>query len=51
LTQAGKTGGSRVIFVHDDGDYIWLHKPHPTNVLKQYQVDDVIERLSEKGLL
>lgn len=47
----GKTGGSRVAFVNGDGDYIRLHKPHPRNILKQYQIDDVIYMLSERGLL
>ena len=51
LRTAGKTGGSRVTFANDDGDYIRLHKPHPRNILKQYQVDDVIDVLSERGLL
>ena len=51
LTQAGKTGGSRVTFVKGDGDYIRLHKPHPRNILKHYQIDDVIDVLSERGLL
>ena len=51
LRSAGKTGGSRVTFAKDDGDYIRLHKPHPRNILKQYQVDDIIDVLSERGLL
>ena len=51
LRTACKTGGSRVAFANDDGDYIRLHKPHPRNILKQYQVDDVIDVLSERGLL
>ena len=51
LTESGKTSGSRVTFVTGDGDYIRLHKPHPRNILKQYQVDDVIDALTERGLL
>ena len=51
LQTAGKTGGSRVAFANEDGDYIRLHKPHPRNILKQYQIDDVIFVLSERGLL
>ena len=47
----GKTGGSRVTFTNDNGDYIRLHKPHPRNILKSYQVDDIIANLKEKGLL
>jgi len=48
---AGKTGGSHVTFTNSDGDYIRLHKPHPRNVLKMYQVNDVIAVLTERGLL
>ena len=51
ISRAGKTGGSRVAFMDDDGDYIRLHKPHPGNILKQYQVNDIITALLERGLL
>ena len=51
IARAGKTGGSRVAFADDKGDYIRLHKPHPRNILKQYQVDDIIAALMERGLL
>lgn len=50
-TKLGKTSGSRVVFTNGDGDYIRLHKPHPRNILKPYQVDDVITALQERGLL
>jgi len=48
---SGKTSGSRVIFANKDGDYLRLHKPHPRNILKLYQMDDIIANLTEKGLL
>lgn len=51
MEAAGKTGGSRVVFSKNDGDYIRLHKPHPRNVLKQYQIDDITVCLKERGLL
>ena len=51
ILRAGKTGGSRVAFTNDEGDYIRLHKPHPRNILKHYQVDDIITALLERGLL
>jgi len=51
MEKAGKTGGSRTAFSNQDGDYIRLHKPHPRNILKLYQVDDLIENLTERGLL
>lgn len=47
----GKTSGSRVAFSNKDNDYIRLHKPHPRNILKPYQVEDVITALQERGLL
>ena len=51
LEATGKTSGSRVIFSKEDGDYIRLHKPHPRNILKRYQIDDVVSHLRERGLL
>ncbi|SDN87619.1 type II toxin-antitoxin system HicA family toxin [Acetanaerobacterium elongatum] len=47
----GKTGGSRVAFANGGNDYIRLHKPHPRNILKPYQVEDVITALKERNLL
>ena len=51
MATTGKTSGSRTAFSNQDGDYIRLHKPHPRNVLKMYQLDDIIANLTEKGLL
>lgn len=48
---AGKTGGSRVRFVHPDHPPICLHKPHPTPVIKRYQIEQITELLKEEGLL
>lgn len=39
----GKTSGSRVSFVNHDNIKFELHKPHPTNVLKPYVVNKLIE--------
>jgi hypothetical protein len=47
----GKTSGSRVAFANGDGDYIRLHKPHPRNILKLYQIDDIVANLTERGFL
>jgi hypothetical protein len=47
----GKTGGSRVAFTTGSGDYIRLHKPHPRNVLKRYQVDEIILILKERDFI
>ena len=42
--------GSRVCFARDSHK-IKLHKPHPGNVLKTYQLDLVIEELTNQGLI
>lgn len=44
---AGKTGGSRRAFVKaGTGVIIRLHKPHPGNILKQYQLKQLIQQLN-----
>lgn len=50
-TNSGRTSGSRVSFFNGEKDYIRLHKPHPRNVLKAYQIEDAITALQERGLL
>ncbi|MBA2561351.1 MAG: type II toxin-antitoxin system HicA family toxin [Chitinophagaceae bacterium] len=48
----GKTSGSRVAFINENTNHIIrLHKPHPKNILKAYQVDLVIEELKKENLL
>lgn len=42
--------GSRVCFSRDDHK-IKLHKPHPGNLLKAYQLESIIEALTAKGLI
>jgi len=41
----GKTSGSRVKFENEDGVPIMLHKPHPTGIMKQYQLKQIREIL------
>ena len=41
----GKTSGSRVKFVNDAGVVILLHKPHPSGIMKEYQLKQVREIL------
>lgn len=45
----GKTGGSRRKFTDADKHVISLHKPHPTQIMKRYQLEIVIAALIEKG--
>ena len=48
----GKTSGSRVSFIHSVTKLpIDLHKPHPKNILKAYQVNQILEELEKQGLL
>ena len=44
----GKTSGSKVIFKNELKNIdIVLHKPHPNNVLKPYQINEIIKKLKE----
>jgi hypothetical protein len=50
--KSGKTSGSRVAFIsRTSGHIVRLHKPHPGNVLKRYQMDLVEETLRAKGII
>lgn len=50
--KAGKTSGSRVAFANkESGHIIRLHKPHPSSVLKKYQINQIIDELQRKGIL
>ncbi|HAO15234.1 MAG TPA: hexulose-6-phosphate synthase [Tenacibaculum sp.] len=46
LAKKGKTGGSRVKFADAENRIINLHKPHPGNIVKQYIIKQIIEKLS-----
>lgn len=50
-SSAGKTGGSRRRFLHEEYGPIVLHKPHPGNELKSYQVEQIITFLRVGGIL
>jgi len=41
----GKTSGSRVKFENSEGTSIMLHKPHPSGILKKYQMKQIKETL------
>jgi hypothetical protein len=49
--KSGKTGGSRVKFIHKTLPPIILHRPHPTPVLKKYQMEQIEETLRREGLV
>ena len=41
----GKTSGSRVKFMNLEGVPIMLHKPHPSGIMKLYQLKQIKEVL------
>jgi len=41
----GKTSGSRVKFVNHEDIIIILHKPHPSGIMKKYQLKQIKEIL------
>lgn len=47
----GTTSGLRVRFCSDAYGVLDMHKPHPSNLLKPYQVRQLIEALERKGLI
>jgi hypothetical protein len=48
----GKTSGSRVIFYNEELQHsIFLHKPHPSNIIKSYLMKYVEDELTAKGLI
>ena len=48
----GKSSGSRRAFYHSSTKHvIHLHKPHPGNELRMYQVLEIIEELTKSGYL
>lgn len=50
--QEEQGSGSRVVFINTDIDHkIKLHKPHPGNILKRYQIDLIEQELQNKELI
>ena len=48
----GRTSGSRVAFVHSEtGHILRFHKPHPGNILKRYQIEQLIGELEKQGVI
>lgn len=46
----GKTSGSRAAFInYKTGHIIRLHKPHPRNILKLYQLNEIEDELKKHG--
>jgi len=52
LHTGGKTSGSRAAFVHPQTLHIMrLHKPHPGDEMKHYQIKQVLEELRDRGIV
>lgn len=50
--KTGKTGGSRVRFRNEKlNKEFKMHKPHPSNILKMYQLNDIKLLLLECNLI
>ncbi len=45
VKKKGGTGGSRRKFSNKENDVISLHKPHPSNIVKQYVIKQLLEKL------
>ena len=43
--KSGKTSGSRIKFKNTDGRSVVLHRPHPSGIMKQYQMKQIKELL------
>ena len=50
IDNKGKTSGSRTVFLKDD-DEIEVHKPHTSNVIKEYVMKKVLKFLIDKELI
>ena len=50
LSNAGKTSGSGENFIKGKNS-VRLHKPHPKNELKGYQIQTIIDELNREELL
>ncbi len=46
-----KGSGSRVRFEHEYCAPVFMHRPHPSPVLKPYLIDQVLDILRQEGLL
>lgn len=52
INNKGKTSGSAVVFESEDSDQsLYLHKPHPKEILKRWHIEKTIDFLSEIGVV
>lgn len=43
--KTGKTSGSRIKFINNENAQIKFHKPHPSGIMKSYQLKEIKEKL------
>ena len=43
----GRTSGSKVMFKNESNQKIMLYKPHPSRILKSYQINEILRLLKE----
>ena len=48
---SGHSSGSRQRFIHQDGPVLSFHRPHPSNLVKRYVIQQLLTKLEEDGLL
>ena len=51
LRNKGKTSGSRVIYICEGRKPLLLHKPHPSNIMKEYTLKQLYKDLKDEGLI
>ena len=47
----GRTSGLRVGYLSRAHGKLMMHRPHPNNALKPYQIRQLIDVLTQKGLI
>ncbi|MCL2494689.1 MAG: type II toxin-antitoxin system HicA family toxin [Oscillospiraceae bacterium] len=51
MNTGGKTSGSAIKFENEDGFVLYIHRPHPGNILKEYHIRRILKKLEEGGLI
>ena len=47
----GKTSGSRVVFTDNKGNQLFVHKPHPGEIMKKTPLREIAFRLLQLGVI
>lgn len=50
LCSKGKTSGSRLMFYRENDEAkILVHRPHPSDIMKEYSIKQILGQLKEHG--